>query len=399
MDGWMSRAYPRGEARPIRPCPMGPLDPPGTVKTGRRAGYDAELAKKPAGSPVRNVRVRSEPGGALLDGRTDGPVLLHGQDLPVAVVHDEHRARVELRVGDPERVVHVGQHRAVRADGGGLWPLEQPVHVPGDGPWRGVLLREVAGRPRGRAGDVGVRAQRGPAAPAARAEQPADAVRTEDRAPAARPAACPPRSAAAPGRRPSISCGTGLAVPQHHERVALLAVRAGLLRASSRSRVVGEPPVAPCRATPTRAGRSRRSGGTPRRRRRRRRDRPSSCTRLVAVLPVAHGVALRAAAAARAGRRSPVSSATSRTAAAVTCSPGSTLPLGNDQSSYSGRCTSSTSGPRRETTAPARHDLGFLGHAASLTSTSNERVNDAWTPEVRCDVDLPGRGSSATSGR
>ena len=45
--------------------------------------------------------------------------------------------------------------------------------------------------------------------------------------------------------------------------------------------------------------------------------------------------------------------ATSRTAAVVGCSRGSSLPLGNDQSSYFCRCTSSTSRPGRKTTAPA----------------------------------------------
>ena len=56
-----------------------------------------------------------------------------------------------------------------------------------------------------------------------------------------------------------------------------------------------------------------------------------------------HRVALVGERPARAGSCSPVSSATSRTAALVACSPRSSLPLGNDQSSYFGRCTSSTS--------------------------------------------------------
>ena len=49
----------------------------------------------------------------------------------------------------------------------------------------------------------------------------------------------------------------------------------------------------------------------------------------------------------------PVSSATSRTAAVVACSPGSSFPLGNDQSSYLGRWTSSTRLPVWKTTTPA----------------------------------------------
>src|SRR3954447_11118360 len=50
--------------------------------------------------------------------------------------------------------------------------------------------------------------------------------------------------------------------------------------------------------------------------------------------------------------RRPVSSSTSRTAAATAVSPRSSLPLGNDQSSYAGRWTSRTL-PLRRTTAPA----------------------------------------------
>src|SRR6266404_4068845 len=52
----------------------------------------------------------------------------------------------------------------------------------------------------------------------------------------------------------------------------------------------------------------------------------------------------------------PASSPTSRVAVTGSGSPGSTLPLGNDQSSYLARCTSrisAPSGPGRQATAPA----------------------------------------------
>src|SRR5664279_5269614 len=55
--------------------------------------------------------------------------------------------------------------------------------------------------------------------------------------------------------------------------------------------------------------------------------------------------------------RNPVSSSTSRAAVTTATSPGSALPLGRDQSSYRGRCTSATRIPcrrdGRQSTAPA----------------------------------------------
>src|SRR5690348_12557759 len=61
---------------------------------------------------------------------------------------------------------------------------------------------------------------------------------------------------------------------------------------------------------------------------------------------------------------SPVSSVTSRTAAVSRSSPGSSLPLGSDQSSYFGRCTTAVSMPP----SPAgRHSAP---PAAAMTSSA-----------------------------
>src|SRR5262245_8246318 len=80
----------------------------------------------------------------------------------------------------------------------------------------------------------------------------------------------------------------------------------------------------------------------------------------------------------------PVSSSTSRTAAAVACSPRSTLPLGKDQSSYFGRWTSSTVPPGPRTTAPAdttsrsRPD-GMMLSVASQGDEQETRLAQPWS--------------------
>src|SRR6478672_12374097 len=68
--------------------------------------------------------------------------------------------------------------------------------------------------------------------------------------------------------------------------------------------------------------------------------------------------------------RTQVSSRTSRTAVSRMCSPGSLLPLGSDQSSYAGRCTSSTSASPdpgsaagRQMAAPAARVASFICRA------------------------------------
>src|SRR5689334_16521124 len=72
-------------------------------------------------------------------------------------------------------------------------------------------------------------------------------------------------------------------------------------------------------------------------------------------------------------QRRPVSSSTSRKAAASIDSPGSSLPLGNDQSLYFGRCTSRTRGTfgsRKSMTRPP-----------AATISSNDSISATVTPE------------------
>ena len=74
------------------------------------------------------------------------------------------------------------------------------------------------------------------------------------------------------------------------------------------------------------------------------------------------------------------------------CSPGSSLPFGNDQSSYFGRCTSSTSAlaPPRSLAADhgaGRDDLRAV-HPASLTSQRPIWRNEGWTLDEQASVVL-----------
>jgi hypothetical protein len=94
-------------------------------------------------------------------------------------VHDEHRSCGQLGVGHPEGVVHLRQHRPVRADHRWLLALDEPVHPALDGPGRGAFLGQLGGHLDVERGHVGVRADRPPAPQAARAEHPVHAVRRE----------------------------------------------------------------------------------------------------------------------------------------------------------------------------------------------------------------------------
>src|SRR6185437_10781147 len=64
--------------------------------------------------------------------------------------------------------------------------------------------------------------------------------------------------------------------------------------------------------------------------------------------------------------RTQVSSRTSRTAVSRMCSPGSLLPLGSDQSSYAGRCTSSTSDSPDPASAAGRQMAAPAARVASV---------------------------------
>ena len=81
----------------------------------------------------------------------------------------------------------------------------------------------------------------------------------------------------------------------------------------------------------------------------------------------------------------PVSSAISRTAATGQSSPGSSLPLAQDQSSYLGRCTSATSRcprRRRHGTVPAagttRDGVAVIGSGSRSASTDVAPCGGAW---------------------
>src|SRR5580692_4696317 len=79
-------------------------------------------------------------------------------------------------------------------------------------------------------------------------------------------------------------------------------------------------------------------------------------------------------------RRAPPSSSTSRTAVTGSCSPGSVLPLGSDQSSYFLRCTSRISGsppgPVRQATPPAALISLDPGLLLGIWQTSSALVHD-----------------------
>ena len=237
----------------------------------------------------------------------------------------------------------VGQHRPVGAQHG---PLSRPSTSSLDDLARtafarGVLLAEPVRRSRASspvasAYGVTVCTQR----VLDEVDQPGDVVRRQQRhqplglvlarlAAAGAPVVARARPCGSAPGRAAARPGPGSCVRTLARLVERLAV-AG----------VGQPLRAPRRAAPTRPRRSRRWRGSRSRRRRPPPGRPSSGP---ASCRAADRVALAAPAAGRAGRRSPVSSATSRTAAAAPCSPGSSLPLGKDQSSYLGRWTSSTS--------------------------------------------------------
>ena len=238
---------------------------------------------------------------------------------------------LELDVRDPERVEHGRQHRAVGAQHGALGAVEQRVDDLDDALGARVLLAQLVvelGRPPGR---VDVRPHGLHAAHAA--------------------TRCAPRSRRTPRAAGTSRCGLGLAelderaqpvvpapgpararlaVPQHDQRVRTASQRA---RLGERVAVVGV--------------------GQPGHRRLPRH--PLDDVDLV-VGPVAADVVAADAPWPSSSRRassgrwtsgsaagvsagpsrtsSPVSSATSRTAAVTSCSPGSSLPLGNDQSSY-----------------------------------------------------------------
>src|ERR1017187_500302 len=81
-----------------------------------------------------------------------------------------------------------------------------------------------------------------------------------------------------------------------------------------------------------------------------------------------------------------VSSKTSRTAVSMTCSPGSHLPLGSNQSSYLGRCTSRTAPPGAPAPPPSPSGGPAVGRhttapAAKMTSVIS-----------RTDPPLPDQG-------
>ena len=304
LAGWLSATRCRSTARirPLRRCRT-------TSSPGASPGSSSPTASKTHGSTGRCVQTTRPPAEA---GRSSRSSASSGQQradrLRGGVLLAEQVVGAQLAPG----------RRGVRLEGldaPGARRADQPAHVVG---------REQRHEPLG-------------LVPAGGQQRPLPVV-------------------AAPGL-----AGAGLAVPQDRPGSGSSA-RARAPRRGCRCRTRRSAGVAPCRSGTRRPRRSPRSARSRRRRRRPRRGRPSSAPAWCR--PGSGSAGLRSGTPSR--TRTPVSSSTSRTAAAVACSPRSSLPLGKDQSSYLGRCTSSTVPAGTQHHRPGRDDLaratGRRGH-------------------------------------
>src|SRR5947209_14676837 len=101
-------------------------------------------------------------------------------------------------------------------------------------------------------------------------------------------------------------------------------------------------------------------------------------------------------------QRRPVSSSTSRKAAASMLSPGSSLPLGKDQSSYFGRCTSKTrsaSPSRASTTMPPAATISSVDSIAATVAPEKDKRQMRQGEEGRGAEEQRSRGAEGQGSR